>query len=1610
MRKIFSTFLVLFALLFSTQALFAQATYNFITFGKGASPTDGDDNNFQIFFIKIPDKVTDSLTLRLFDPDCGGTNDQRVGEWNTETEFRLLGGPEAYNDGYSYDIYGKKIDLLAGKVLAVKKYGIDPYADNEWVDYAKFSPADGAAFEGYHLVKLVVTGLTGDDGNVFNLFVSRSVGKNLSVDGVEVFSLNPTVRVDKKKSDPAIRFRTNSEQEIEVANFDAAGAPISLETPVRSNISLRSSGDGLWDATPVSLNEFETNKILGIVVGKGVENPNDITFYAKTKSGRYLPFLVPVEEHRSTNRPEISKSIEYLNDCYSVVLDASGTRDKDGDLLEYLWDFGDGTKGTGNRVAHTYTEKKDYTVKLLVTDNSGVIGNASYVVFPVQVNRSPKAQFTFKKNAAPDEKITFDGTNSSDEDGIVEKYSWDFGDASTGEGKIVQHAFDKPGRYQIELTVRDNSPSPCNWGKIAYEIWVNASPIAKAGEDRWAAAGEPISFDGGKSFDPDGKIVNYFWDFGDGSQGNGVKPTHTYKTSGRYTVTLKVEDDAGVANSYATDNLTVKVNFPPVAKAGKDQIVAKFEQVYFSGRDSKDEDGEITKYEWSFGDGSVGEGVNVSHAYREAGKYKVHLRVTDNSGMKSGFGEDDLTVTVNEAPTVTIGPDVLATESAIQFDGSGASDKDGSISRYEWDFGDGTKSNEKSPLHVYKNPGVYQVKLKIWDNTPTINNSAEASKKVTINAKPVADAGANKMAAPGQKIEFSGAGSFDPDGYIADYEWNMGDGTILHGKIVEHAYAKAGTYKVKLKVIDNTLQPNAINFSEVTATINSKPIAVAGTDLIVAPDQEFVLDGSKSFSNGSDIIRYEWEIVPHGGTLEGKTIKHALANPGVYFAILTITDNSGAINATAMDTIKIKVNSAPVANAGTNVYTCERKIVLDGSHSTDADGDPLNYSWNFGDGSPVEKGVVVTHTYKKGGTYPVILTVDDGMNVANSTSTNSITVKINEPPIANAGSDMIVCTGETVRFNGGESKDPEGGALKYSWDFGEGSKGEGMNPTKIYKKGGTYQVTLKVEDDSGLPCNSDVTSIVVVVSESPVAHAGTDMVACANAVVKFDGTKSTNYDGVVNSYTWDFGDGTVGGGAAPTHSYAKPGVYRVTLTITGDVKGECDNSDSDQITVTVFDAPKVDFDIPQNYPVGKELTLRAKAEVSPGVNITDYLWDFGDGTTGQGQTVKKVFTKYGNYSVKITLKTDAKTDCHSASTQKLIIANERPIAKITAVNKIGVSQPIEFSGSASRDLDGSIQAYEWNFGDGQKANGLIERHQYAAPGKYIVTLRVKDNTALENNFAIDTLVVRVNESPIAVADFTAAVCAGEPVAFDAMRSYDKDGAIKSYSWDFGDGYKAEGMKATHTYAVEGTYNVALSVDDGDGLSNSRSELVQQIKVNAQPQVVIGPVRVVCPNTQFSLTPKKAFDPDNAELSYQWKLSDGFTSASKELVHAFRSPGIYKAVLTVNDNEKTNCSVASDTVLIIVNTPPVAKAVHLAEGFTGGAHDELLFDGSGSSDADGDALNYAWDFGDGVKASGAKVYHLYEKPGTFTVRLTVTDDKNSNCSSATDTFTLTIRKH
>ncbi|MDD3628890.1 MAG: PKD domain-containing protein, partial [Actinomycetota bacterium] len=307
--------------------------------------------------------------------------------------------------------------------------------------------------------------------------------------------------------------------------------------------------------------------------------------------------------------------------------------------------------------------------------------------------------------ATAGKELTLDGSKSSDSDGTIKEYIWDFGDNSkTGSGVKPSHTYTKAGEYTVKLTVKDdkgaasgvaettvtvqeeviegnenNSGGGNGAGGTAGENNQNGSVsnqegsgesgentisgqnqetpptktvIAEAGEDKTADAGKELTFDASQSkVSPlsDGIKISYSWDWnGDGTYDETVNEPvikHTYDKAGKYTVTLKV---TAFENVTSTDTLTVTINEPnkaPTANAGGPYTAIAGKELTLDGSKSSDSDGTIKEYIWDFGDNSkTGSGVKPSHTYSKAGEYTVKLTVKDDKGAASGMATAKVTV------------------------------------------------------------------------------------------------------------------------------------------------------------------------------------------------------------------------------------------------------------------------------------------------------------------------------------------------------------------------------------------------------------------------------------------------------------------------------------------------------------------------------------------------------------------------------------------------------------------------------------------------------------------------------------------------------------------------------------------------------------------------------------------------------------------------------------------------------------------------------------------------------------------------------------------------------------------------------------------------------
>jgi RHS repeat-associated protein len=257
-------------------------------------------------------------------------------------------------------------------------------------------------------------------------------------------------------------------------------------------------------------------------------------------------------------------------------------------------------------------------------------------------------------------------------------------------------------------------------------------------------------------------------------------------------------------------------NEPPVANAGGPYSAESGETIRLDASGSFDPDGNISSdpngnnlsYQWDFGDGGTCREATCSYAYLTPGTYTVTVTVTDDFGATASA---TTTATVNGTLQANPGgPYSGAQQTPIQFQGDASS---GSITSYQWSFGDGSEGSGVSPTHTYAASGNYSVSLTVTDNS---SGSATAYTTANINATPIAIAGGPYSAPPNSSIQFNGTASSDPDGTIAGYQWNFGDGATGSGATPTHSYSAANNYAVTLTVTDNS---GGVTTTSVTATI-----------------------------------------------------------------------------------------------------------------------------------------------------------------------------------------------------------------------------------------------------------------------------------------------------------------------------------------------------------------------------------------------------------------------------------------------------------------------------------------------------------------------------------------------------------------------------------------------------------------------------------------------------------------------------------------------------------------------------------------------------------------------------------------------------------------------
>ena len=418
---------------------------------------------------------------------------------------------------------------------------------------------------------------------------------------------------------------------------------------------------------------------------------------------------------------------------------------------------------------------------------------------------------------------------------------------------------------------------------------------------------------------------------------------------------------------------------------------------------------------WNFGDNETSTELNPTHVYKKSGTYTVVVTIADGDVYQLTQSVTvNVTDNVNNAPEAAFISEVNG--KTVKFTNK-SSDKDGDQLSYVWDFGDGQKSTDANPTHVYADYGNYSVKLTVSDGKTesSITNPVKVSSE---NNPPVPEFSYTEE---NGLVKFTNT-SNDPDGDELSYVWDFGDNTTSTQVSPEHQYAKSGAYTVKLTANDGAAtvtKEHSVNVSIIDPVVNHKPVAMfsysAAQNVVTFTDGSTDADG--------DQLSYVWDF-GDGQSSTAKNPQHTYeAKNASYTVKLTVNDGKLASEEFTQNVTVTMENNSPVAKFSVSV---DRYTATFTNNSEDQDGDELTYSWNFGDGATsTEKSP--KHTYAANGNYTAKLTVSDGKTsvfVTNPVSINVPDICTDSDPYCKGDADTSceeVCTTktETVCTGGG---------------------------------------------------------------------------------------------------------------------------------------------------------------------------------------------------------------------------------------------------------------------------------------------------------------------------------------------------------------------------------------------------------------------------------------------------------------------------------------------------------------------------------------------------------------------------------------------------------------
>jgi PKD repeat protein len=498
----------------------------------------------------------------------------------------------------------------------------------------------------------------------------------------------------------------------------------------------------------------------------------------------------------------------------------------------------------------------------------------------------------------------------------------------------VNHTYATAGHYLITVRAKDNDGATFENLRSAWEIDVtpgNCMPYAySTHHPDLPQTNKAITFNGNDSYDLDGSVVTYQWDWdNDGTyDATGVTPSHTYTTDDDHEYTLKVTDNSGGVG-YEHNVVTTHTgnHAPQFGFLYISQDSADTSETIFFNASGYDDDGDIVSYQWNWGDGNVSTTSSpaASHVYTTPGSY--HPTVTlfdDGTPVKSVTSPGPYTIDVAAAaPSAEVfwTPEEPHPGTTISFTAFGSS-PNGPINQYTWHWGDGTANTVTSgpnASHAYAAAGDYNVTVTVRDTTNVSGTGPAQTVSVKTNWAPHAFFTVTpQCATPNTTMTFDATGTTDSDSTVTAYHWDFDDGTTVDTATptTTHSYTGEGTYTARLTASDGSATSDGWERIITVQSTNCPPqdVYFTYTPSSLPSGSPITFTGHAVDPDGS-IASYTWTwgdgtadtVSPTSG---GASTQHMYAAAGVYFVQVVARDNQGAAES-YVERITVGVDKTP---------------------------------------------------------------------------------------------------------------------------------------------------------------------------------------------------------------------------------------------------------------------------------------------------------------------------------------------------------------------------------------------------------------------------------------------------------------------------------------------------------------------------------------------------------------------------------------------------------------------------------------------------------------------------------------------------------------------------